>query len=56
MLTHRRHCTQAILRGDIQDEDQVVVDVAPDAPPRLALSKAGGNSAPKASKAAEAKA
>jgi ATP-dependent Clp protease ATP-binding subunit ClpB len=30
---------QAILRGDFNEEDTIYVDVAPDAPPRLALSR-----------------
>lgn len=45
---------QAILRGDFNEEDTIYVDVAPDAPPRLALAKkpAGGDGkAPKAAAA-----
>jgi len=46
---------QAILRGDFNEEDTIYVDLAPDAPPRLALAKkppAGGDGkAPKAAAA-----
>lgn len=41
---------QAILRGDVEDEDQVTVDVAPEqGPARLQLTvKPAGNGAPRA--------
>jgi ATP-dependent Clp protease ATP-binding subunit ClpB len=52
---------QAILRGDFNEEDTIYVDVAPDAPPRLALSRtppggaaAGKNGAPRGGAAAAA--
>ena len=45
---------QAILRGDVEDEDQVTVDVAPEqGPARLQLTvKPAGNGAPRAQQAA----